>query len=917
MTLAKIIDTLKMISLKHPNVNSAYEGNIYDILNAKPDNKYASVVITQQSHTTDEIYDHYGFVIFYVDRLVDDMEENRVQIQSIGKSMLGNIITAFCNEFEAGCDNISYQPFTQRFADETAGVYCTITIDTVKDVYCAERYWDESWTAPIISIKNVDMSITITENGHYVVNYDSTVYTGIDKVDIDVNVDVDSYYNRGYGVGYDQGKVDGVSEQKSKLETISITENGVYSNEDGYNHIEVNVPDLNGSYDEGKEDGITEQKSKLESINITENGTYSREDGYNSITVEVPDLNGSYDEGYKDGYDEGVEEGVSNAGGVIAETARVLDITENGVYASRYSNESEFIVGGTSQVTGIYDDGTEFYDTTVLDGAIIPLNIVPTVDSRIEFWYLPNMPHMGDGFHQIIQTTNGQIQIVFDGGGVDNKTLRFIFGDKSVSYTPSNIGDEWWHIILDKNGLIFNGEEFPFDATATFKKAETNVYVNGNILNSRKANGTFGMVKIDVTTFIPKEGGYLNLTTNELCPFEQYNIGILDDGTPITKGGFLDYSVYDTGLKITEDSVIDMWFVRPPKKIDGYVFKSPLFSVRYDSNKYYIMTNGVEQGVYEYFPTEENVINITISKADGFKKIGTKYTRTISLSNTVLSSGNYTLLLDSKYNTYGLIKIDGNVIIPTENGFLNTTTNEYLKKVEEYGGEYVYKNPFYEYVNNTEKTPIEIDGNLIKTVNVNVIPKLKLADEKFSFRGAQFTKIPEWADIDGIENMSEFFYSCSKLTEMRWFDASRTTNMTQAFMYCSAIVSFPPLNTIRVATMNNMLDACTNLVSVPPLDARSRNNTKGIFGTWTLDKLTDFGGLIGLKTSMNGTDSFNRTPNLTYESCINILNGLYDFTGNGETPTSNQGILKVHSNFLTTVGDEIAIATNKGWQITA
>lgn len=186
MTLAKIIDTLKMIALKHPNVNSAYEGNIYDILNAKPDNRYASVVITQQSHTTDEIYDHYGFVIFYVDRLVDDMEENRVQIQSIGKSMLGNIITAFCNEFEAECDNISYQPFTQRFADETAGVYCTITIDTVKDVYCAERYWDESWSAPIVSIKNVDMSITITENGHYVLDYDPTIYTGIGKVDIEV-----------------------------------------------------------------------------------------------------------------------------------------------------------------------------------------------------------------------------------------------------------------------------------------------------------------------------------------------------------------------------------------------------------------------------------------------------------------------------------------------------------------------------------------------------------------------------------------------------------------------------------------------------------------------------------------------------------------------------------------------------------
>lgn len=891
MTLAKIIDTLKMIALKHPNVNSAYEGNIYDILNA-PDNKYASVVITQQSHTTDEIYDHYGFVIFYVDRLVDDMEENRVQIQSIGKSMLGNIITAFCNEFEAECDNISYQPFTQRFADETAGVYCTITIDTVKDVYCAERYWDESWSAPIVSIKNVDMSITIIENGHYVLDYDPTIYTGIGKVDIDVDFNTEPYYNDGYNNGYDNGKNDGYREGFFDGEQVG--------------------------FGNGYESGTNEQKSKLESINITENGTYTKEDGYSTIEVNVPDLNGSYDEGYNEGFAEGLEEGVNNAGSVIAETARVLNVTENGVYTSKYTQDGDIVINSIQQITGVYDDGTEFYDTAVIYSALIPLNIVPTEETRIEFWYLPNKPHMGDGFHQIFQSANGQISFVFDGGGINNTKLYFIFGDKSVYYTPSNIGSEWWHIIVDKNGLIFNGEELPFDATATFKKAETNIYVNGNVLNRRKANGTFGMVKIDGTTFIPKEGGYLNLTTNELCPFEQPNLGILEDGTPITKGGFLDYSVYDTGLKITEDSVIDMWLFRANNEISDYIIKSPIFNVRYDNNKYYIMTNGVEKNTYEFSMDRENVINITISKTDGFKKIGTYGTITISLSDTVLSSGNQTLLLESKYNTYGLIKINGNVIIPTENGFLNTTTNEYLKKVEDYGGEYVYKTPFYEYANNSEKTPIEIDGNLIKTVNVNVIPKLKLADEKFSFRQAQFTKIPEWADIDGIEDMSNFFENCNKLTEMRWFDASRTTNMASAFIYCSMLTHFPPLNTIRVTKMDNMLNGCTKMVSVPPLDARNvKKYSNGPIGSFTLNELTDFGGLIGLRASMDGSYGFDKCPNLSYQSCINILNGLYDFVGNGETPATNEGKFKVHQNFLDLVGEEVSIGVQKGWLIQA
>ena len=62
--------------------------------------------------------------------------------------------------------------------------------------------------------------------------------------------------------------------------------------------------------------------------------------------------------------------------------------------------------------------------------------------------------------------------------------------------------------------------------------------------------------------------------------------------------------------------------------------------------------------------------------------------------------------------------------------------------------------------------------------------------------------------------------------------------------------------------------------------------------------------------------SLNKLPNLTYESCINILNGLYDFAGNGETPSGTQGQLKVHQNFLNIVGDEISIGTLKGWKIT-
>ena len=238
MTLYETIDLLKKIALKHPNIGSASEGNIYEYMNANPSVKYGVFFITQGTHSQDEMFNHFEFTLFYVDRLVDDMEENRLQIQSIGKEILSNILTFFCEEFEAECENISFQPFTQRFVDETAGIYSTITIDVPKDIICPEEYWKEDWVAPVTVIRNQDKRVVFTENGTYTIDYDPTTYTGLGNVEVEVNIDVDSYYN--------QGKTDGVNEQKSKLSQITISENGTYSKEDGYNEIVVDVTDLNG-----------------------------------------------------------------------------------------------------------------------------------------------------------------------------------------------------------------------------------------------------------------------------------------------------------------------------------------------------------------------------------------------------------------------------------------------------------------------------------------------------------------------------------------------------------------------------------------------------------------------------------------------------------------------------------------------
>ena len=78
--------------------------------------------------------------------------------------------------------------------------------------------------------KSVTPSMGDRNDDGYIVVEEDEVYDGLSRVVIDPQ----TLYN------------EGVNEQKSKLESISITENGTYTKEDGYNHIEVNViPKIN------------------------------------------------------------------------------------------------------------------------------------------------------------------------------------------------------------------------------------------------------------------------------------------------------------------------------------------------------------------------------------------------------------------------------------------------------------------------------------------------------------------------------------------------------------------------------------------------------------------------------------------------------------------------------------------------
>ena len=805
MTLYETIDLLKKIALKHPNIGSASEGNIYEYMNANPSVKYGVFFITQGTHSQDEMFNHFEFTLFYVDRLVDDMEENRLQIQSIGKEILSNILTFFCEEFDAECENISFQPFTQRFVDETAGIYSTITIDVPKDVICPEEYWKEDWKTPVIVIRNQDKRVVFTENGTYTIDYDPTTYTGLGNVEVEVNIDVDSYYNN----GYNQGKTDGIDEQKGKLESISITENGTYSKEDGYNHIEVNVPDLNGSYDEGyaqghtegynegKTDGVNEQKGKLSQIKISENGTYANENGYSEVVVDVPDLNGSYDEGYQQGKTDGIDEQKLKL--------ESISITENGVYSKE--DGYNHIEVNVPDLNGSYDEGYQQGHTEgYAEGERIGYNQGKT-----------------------------------DGVNEQKGKLSQITISENGTYTNE---DGYSHIevnVPDLNGSYDEG------------------YAQGKTDGINEQKSKLERINITVNGTYTKEDGYNQIEVN----------------VPDLNGS------YDEGYQ--------------KGKTDGVnEQKSKLETINITKNGTYTKEDGYNEIVVE-------VPDLNGSYDEGY------------------TQGQADAVANAK------------ALEVTKNG--------------QYG-----------------------DGKtLYKTINVNVTPKINVKEAGLKFGNSSFAEVPEWVDFNGVRDMYGMFQYCSNLQTIPLIDTSNVSNMGNTFYYCGRLQTIPPidtsnatsmyhmfyycsnlqtipllntsnvsnmtnmfsncsklqtipsLDTSKVTEMSNMFNNCRSLVSIPALNAQSLNMSPsyGVFGSSELPNLTDFGGFLNLKCSLTNDKNLKKLPNLTYQSCINVLNGLYDFTGNGETPNSNQGKLKVHANFLTTVGDEISIGVAKGWVISA
>lgn len=140
MTLQQVIRQLQKIALTQHNIRFTGEGDLYRDLNAQGSVEYDIFYVTQNQHQSEGDFDRYNLNLFYISRLDSEDAGNALQIQSIGKEVIDNVVKIFCNDYDAEVYGVTYwQPFTQRFSDLCAGIYAIITLEVPKDSICIDE----------------------------------------------------------------------------------------------------------------------------------------------------------------------------------------------------------------------------------------------------------------------------------------------------------------------------------------------------------------------------------------------------------------------------------------------------------------------------------------------------------------------------------------------------------------------------------------------------------------------------------------------------------------------------------------------------------------------------------------------------------------------------------------------------------
>lgn len=206
MNLLNTLTYIKEVCNAHPLVNESFIGSIYDI-NSRTDVKYATMsvqadtIARQASGKTD-----YNVYLYYADRIPsNDDREAILQVQTAAVNVMREILNYIKNYSDSiYIGSYTIHPFEQKFADETAGCWATVDIQTIDDigdcsfdtsvieehfqnkVYLLENYYTKEEVDALLSSKQNTLIAgeNITIEGNVISATGGSTLTAGDGIDI-------------------------------------------------------------------------------------------------------------------------------------------------------------------------------------------------------------------------------------------------------------------------------------------------------------------------------------------------------------------------------------------------------------------------------------------------------------------------------------------------------------------------------------------------------------------------------------------------------------------------------------------------------------------------------------------------------------------------------------------------------------
>lgn len=206
------------------------------------------------------------------------------------------------------------------------------------------------------------------------------------------------------------------------------------------------------------------------------------------------------------------------------------------------------------------------------------------------------------------------------------------------------------------------------------------------------------------------------------------------------------------------------------------------------------------------------------------------------------------------------------------------------------------------------------------------IPLLELSSDTsnvttmtYMFSGCASLKSIPFINTGKVIYMNGLFNGCKSLEQVPLLNTSDVTDMRAMFSGCTSLKTVPQFDTSKVTSMMDMFSYCSSLETVPELDASSIVDVFDMFGSF--NPIKNFGGLknLGQAYSTDQAVNYNRymlrlssEEKLTHDSLMNVINNLYDIKSKGVQP---QLLWLGDTNKAKLTAEEIAIATNKGWNV--